>query len=173
VFQKPQLFPWRDVAGNAAYGLECRGVPPREARARAEALLGDMGLGSCREARPHELSEGMKQRVNLARALAVDPELLLMDEPYAALDVHTRRALIDELLASLEARPRTVVFASHALEEVVFLADRVAALGGRPARFGDVVEMALARPRGAGTEGRARVAERVVELEALLSAPDR
>lgn len=169
VFQRPQLFPWRDVADNAAYGLECRGVAPETARRRASELLSQMKLGEHLTDRPHRLSEGMKQRVNLARALLVEPELLLMDEPYSALDVVTRRALANELLKSWQERAFTVVFASHSLEEMVLLADRVAVLGEKPTRVRAVLDVDLPRPRGVGPEGRARLFSRVEELTELLS----
>lgn len=169
VFQEPHLFPWRDVLGNAAYGLECRGVAPREARERARVLLQRMKLGDHLGDRPHQLSEGMKQRVNLARALLVEPELLLMDEPYSALDIVTRRALQEELLKSWQERKFTLLLSSHSLEEVVLLADRVAALSEKPARITALVNVDLPRPRGVGPEGNARLFSRVLELTELLA----
>ena len=147
VFQKPQLFPWRTALENAAYGLECRGEPREGAREKARALLVRLGLGEKLAAHPHQLSEGMKQRVNLARALLVDPDLLLMDEPYTGLDVVARRRLQDDLLDLVRERELTVVFASHALDEVVYLCDRVAVLAGEPATIAGVHAIELARPR--------------------------
>lgn len=166
VFQKPQLLPWSSVVDNAAFGLACRGVARGQARARAEAMLAGMGLGDVVERRPHELSEGMQQRVNLARALLVEPEVLLMDEPYAALDVMTRERLWAELLAICEERSLTVLFASHDVEEVVVLADRVAVLGNEPTRVVAIEEVGLPRPRARG----AALYERVTALRERVGA---
>lgn len=169
VFQRPQLLPWRTVLDNAAYGLECRGEPLARARERARPLLERMKLGSHLCDHPHRLSEGMQQRVNLARALLVEPELLLMDEPYSALDPITSRALMDELLESRERRPFTVIFASHSLEEVAFLSDRVAALSEKPARVTEIARVDLARPRGHGASGAAALFSQIERLKELLS----
>lgn len=158
VFQKPQLLPWSSVADNAAFGLECRGVARDEARQRAEAMLAAMGLADVVDNRPHQLSEGMKQRVNLARALLVEPDVLLMDEPYDALDAMTRERLWSELLALCAERSLTVLFASHDLEEVVFLADRVAFLSDKPTSVLAVEEVGLPRPRVRGAALYERVA---------------
>lgn len=169
VFQKPQLLPWRTVLDNAAYGLECRGMTLVEARDRARPLLERMKLGAHLADHPHRLSEGMKQRVNLARALLVEPELLLMDEPYQALDPTARRALMDELLEDRAARPFTVIFASHSLDEVAYLSDRVAALTEKPTRVKEIAPVELARPRGVGTEGALALFSQIERLKELLS----
>jgi NitT/TauT family transport system ATP-binding protein len=169
VFQRPQLLPWKNVLDNAAYGLECRGEPLARARERARPLLERMKLEAHLGDHPHRLSEGMKQRVNLARALLVEPELLLMDEPYQALDPVTRRALMDELLESRERRPFTVIFASHSLDEVAYLSDRVAALSEKPARVTEVARVELPRPRGADPEGAAALFSQIERLKELLS----
>lgn len=167
VFQKPQLLPWASVIDNAAFGLECRGEERGRARERAKRMLAGMGLGDeTLEHRPHQLSEGMQQRVNLARALLVEPEILLMDEPYAALDVMTRERLWGELLASWRERSLTVLFASHDLEEVVFLADRVVFLSDKPTEVIAIEEVGLPRPRQRGVA----LYERVAALRVRIAA---
>jgi len=168
VFQKPQLLPWRDVLGNTAYGLECRGVPLPEARERAVPLLSRMGLDGHLYDHPHQLSEGMKQRVNLARALLVEPELLLMDEPFAALDALTRRQLQDELLEIWQGRGLTILFVSHSLEEVVYLSDRVGVLSEKPTRLKRIEPIDLAHPRGATAEAMLGLFEKAQALRSLL-----
>jgi ABC-type nitrate/sulfonate/bicarbonate transport system ATPase subunit len=171
VFQKSQLLPWRSVVDNAAFGLECRGLGLAEARQRATTLLETMGLGDVLAARPHQLSEGMKQRVNLARALLVEPDLLLMDEPYAALDVMTRRKLHRELLDLWREQRFTVIFASHSLEEVVLLADRVLVLSDKPTSVKAMTEVDLPRPRRLAGEGAGPVHGQIAAIEAQLSVP--
>jgi NitT/TauT family transport system ATP-binding protein len=168
VFQRPRLLPWRTVLSNATFGIECRGRGGDEATAKARTLLGRMGLSDQLECHPHELSEGMKQRVNLARALLVEPELLLMDEPFSALDLLTRRALHADLLELWEERGFTVVFVSHSLEEVVTLADRVAVLGPGSTGLRHLEQIDLARPRRADPAASLRLLERVEELSRLL-----
>ena len=147
VFQRPQLLPWRTVLDNALYGVECREQLGDAARQRAVALLERIGLGDHLHEHPHRLSEGMKQRVNLARALLIDPDLLLMDEPFSALDPATRRQLQDDLLALWQERGFTVVFVSHSLPEVTYLADRVAVFTDKPTTVRDVEVIDLPRPR--------------------------
>jgi len=164
VFQQPQLLPWATVVDNAAFGLECRGVSRDQARTRAAAMLETMGLTGALSRMPHQLSEGMKQRVNLARALLTEPSILLMDEPYSALDTMTRERLWGELLDLWRERELSVLFASHDLEEVVFLADRVAFLGDEPTRVLAVEEVRLPRPRVHGPA----LHERVAALRARL-----
>lgn len=147
VFQRPQLLPWRTVLDNAIYGLECQGADPEVSRRAATELLTRMRLEPHLHDHPHQLSEGMKQRVNLARALLVEPDLLLMDEPFAALDPLTRRRLQDDLLSLWRERGFTVMFVSHSLEEVAYLADRIAVASEKPSRIAEVVEVPLPRPR--------------------------
>ena len=147
VFQDPALLPWRTVLGNMAYGVECLRVPAKRALESARPWLALVGLEGFEHHYPHEISGGMQQRVNLARALAVDPEILLMDEPFAALDAQTRETMQSELLAVWGRAPKTVVFVTHDIGEALYLADRVVVLTARPARVRDIVAVSLPRPR--------------------------
>jgi len=151
VFQSDLLFPWRDVVGNIAFGLEVRRVSREDARRQARALVDLVGLGGFERALPHQLSGGMRQRVNLARALAVDPEVLLMDEPFSSLDAQTRELMQLELLRIWGERRKTVVFVTHQIEEAVFVSDRVLMLSRRPGRVKHNIPVPLGRPRHAGT----------------------
>lgn len=147
VFQRPQLLPWRTVLDNALYGVECREQLDDDARDRALELLQRMRLGDHVHEHPHRLSEGMKQRVNLARALLIEPDLLLMDEPFSALDPATSRKLQDDLLALWQERAFTVMFVSHSLTEVVYLADRVAVFTDKPSSVRAIEAIDVPRPR--------------------------
>ncbi|HYY54919.1 MAG TPA: ABC transporter ATP-binding protein [Candidatus Dormibacteraeota bacterium] len=147
VFQQPSLLPWRTVIGNVIYGLEIQGVPRQEARARAQKFVDLVGLQGFEESFPLELSGGMQQRVNLARALAVDPEVLLLDEPFAALDAQTRETMQLELLRIWSATRKTAVFITHDIVEAIYLADRVIVFTARPGRVKEVLGVDLARPR--------------------------
>jgi NitT/TauT family transport system ATP-binding protein len=147
VFQSDCLLPWRTVGGNVAFGLELQGVRRAEARARARQFIELVGLASFEGHFPHELSGGMRQRVNLARALTVDPEVLLMDEPFAALDAQTRELMQRELLRIWTADRKTVLFVTHQIDEAVYLSDRVVVLTARPGRMGESIEIDLPRPR--------------------------
>jgi NitT/TauT family transport system ATP-binding protein len=143
VFQQYALLPWRTAQGNVEFGLEAKNVPRRERVAKAREYLGLVGLESFADRYPHELSGGMKQRVAIARSLAFDPEVLLMDEPFAALDAQTRDGLQDELLRIWERTGKTVVFITHGIEEAVYLGQRVAVMTSRPGRIKQVVEVPL------------------------------
>ncbi|MHB9148648.1 MAG: ABC transporter ATP-binding protein [Thermoleophilia bacterium] len=147
VFQDYGLLPWRSALGNVELGLEISGVPRAERRARARALLRRMGLGDSESRKPHELSGGMRQRVNIARSLAVDPDVLLMDEPFGAVDALTRMELQDDLLQLHRAGGKTVVLVTHDIEEAIYLGDRVAVMGERPGSVQAVVPVNLAWPR--------------------------
>jgi NitT/TauT family transport system ATP-binding protein len=147
VFQSDCLLPWRSVRDNVAFGLKVRGVKKSEAHSRAAALIERVGLAGFESHFPHELSGGMRQRVNLARALAIDPEVLLMDEPFAALDAQTRELMQRELLRIWSADKKTVMFVTHQIDEAVYLADRVVVMTSRPGRIGEIVEVDLPRPR--------------------------
>jgi NitT/TauT family transport system ATP-binding protein len=135
------------VLDNAAYGLEVRRVPKNEARERARTFLRLVGLSEFEQYFPHQLSGGMRQRVNLARALAVDPDILLMDEPFAALDAHTRELMQLEVARIWDETKKTIVFVTHQLDEAVFLADRVVTLSARPGTIRAVTPIAIDRPR--------------------------
>ena len=153
VFQDSALFPWYKIIDNVSYGLVCAGVSKKDAHARAMPLIKLVGLSGFENKYPYQLSGGMQQRANLARALCVDPSLLLMDEPFAALDAQTRELMQAELLriwrgAEVEGGTRkTVLFITHQIEEAVFLSDRVVVMSARPGRIMADIKIDLARPR--------------------------
>ena len=147
VFQQYALFPWRTALENVEYALEVRGVGAAERRRKARHFLGLFGLGGFEDRYPSQLSGGMQQRVAIARALSADPEVLLMDEPFAALDAQTRDILQSELLRIWETIDTTVVFVTHSIDEAIFLADRVVVMTARPGRVKEIVEIDLPRPR--------------------------
>ncbi|BAS26670.1 ABC transporter ATP-binding protein [Limnochorda pilosa] len=147
VFQEDALYPWRTVAANVALGLEIAGWPAQRRRERVGELLEAVGLGGFDGYYPHQLSGGMRQRLSLARALALDPEVLLLDEPYGALDALTRLEMQEELLRLWERTGKTVVLITHDVEEALFLADRVAVMSPRPGRLLDEMPVSLPRPR--------------------------
>ena len=148
VFQQPGLLPWRDVLHNVTYGLEMSGrMRGRAAAAHARTLLKLVGLADFAGSFPHQLSGGMQQRVNLARALAVEPELLLLDEPFASVDAQTREALQVELLAICKRAEVTALFVTHDIGEAVFLAERVCIFSRRPGRILREVRVRLPKPR--------------------------
>jgi NitT/TauT family transport system ATP-binding protein len=147
VFQHHTLFPWKTVFANVEFGLKMRGVPAEERAARVKKILGQVGLAECEKHYPAQLSGGMQQRVNLARALVNRPRVLLMDEPFAALDAQTR-LLMQELLLRLWAESKmTVIFVTHDIDESLFLADRLVVLSQRPAAIRREITVPLARPR--------------------------
>src|SRR5262245_21037661 len=144
VFQHDSLFPWRTVIENGTYGLDLQGrLAKAERRERARALIDLVGLSGFAEHYPHELSGGMRQRVNIARALAVEPQLLLLDEPFAALDAQTREFMQVELLKILARAKTTALFVTHQINEAVFLADRVVVFSARPAGIKDIIAVEL------------------------------
>jgi NitT/TauT family transport system ATP-binding protein len=144
VFQQYALLPWRTAQGNVEFGLEAKHVPRRERAAKAREYLDLVGLHGFADRYPHELSGGMKQRVAIARSLAFDPDVLLMDEPFAALDAQTRDGLQDELLRIWEKTGKTIVFITHGIEEAVYLGQRVAVMTSRPGRIKQIVDIPLA-----------------------------
>jgi NitT/TauT family transport system ATP-binding protein len=143
VFQQYALLPWRTALANVQFGLEAKHVPRRERAERAREYLDLVGLSGFHDRYPHELSGGMKQRVAIARSLAFDPDVLLMDEPFAALDAQTRDGLQDELLRIWEKTGKTIVFITHGIEEAVYLGQRVAVLTSRPGRIKQVVDVPI------------------------------
>jgi NitT/TauT family transport system ATP-binding protein len=147
VFQQESVFPWMTVRDNAAFGLKARGIPKRERYAMVQPILDKAGLTGFEDALPYQLSGGMKQRVALARAFANDPEILLMDEPFAALDEQTKLILQAELLRIWEASGKTVMYVTHSIDEAIALADRVLVMSARPGRVKDLIDVAKIFPR--------------------------
>lgn len=147
VFHGRTLFPWLSLRQNVAYGLQANGRGKHEALSVADELLDRVGLSEFSHAWPHQVSEGMRQRTSLARALAIDPELLLMDEPFGALDEQTRYLLQEELLRIWERSGKTVVFVTHSIEEALLLGDRVLVMTARPGTIADEIVVPFARPR--------------------------
>ena len=147
MFQEFALFPWKSVAGNIAWGLEAQNFPREEIKEIVEKYLVMMGLADFRNHYPAELSGGMKQRVALARVLAFDPKVLLMDEPFGALDAQTRELMQEEVTRLWERTRKTIVFVTHDIEEAVYLGDRVVVMSARPGRIREEVTIDLPRPR--------------------------
>ncbi len=159
VFQSPALLPWRTVLRNVTYGLECQKVPVKEAISVARKYIDLVGLNGFEDHFPHELSGGMQQRANLARALAVDPEILLMDEPFAALDAQTREVMQSELLSIWQKTKKTILFVTHQINEAIFLSDRVIVFSARPGEVRESISIDLSRPRDYATKRRERFLE--------------
>ena len=147
VFQQAGLLPWFDVLTNIEIGLRAKGLSKKEARAISSRYVRLFRLKGFEKAYPHQLSGGMQQRVGVARAFAIDPPILLMDEPFGALDAQTRVLLQEELIRLWEGSRKTVVFVTHSIDEAIFLADRVVVMGARPGRVRTIVDVPLARPR--------------------------
>jgi NitT/TauT family transport system ATP-binding protein len=173
VFQHPSLLPWRTVSGNVRYGMEMQRRYDRQAMLeRAERFVKLVGLDGFQRRYPSELSGGMQQRVNLARALACDPAVLLMDEPFAALDAQTREIMQSELLKIWAESRKTVLFITHQINEALYLADRVVVLGAHPGRVKAVFDVPFGRPRPLGLKRDPRFLEledpiwRLLEVEA-------
>jgi NitT/TauT family transport system ATP-binding protein len=164
VFQEYALFPWMTVAENVAFGLEVKGAPAAEIRTIVDAWLGKLGLSDFRDRFPKDLSGGMRQRVAIARVLAIDPPVLLMDEPFGALDALTRRNLQDELLRIWSGSGKTVLFVTHGIEESIYLADRVVVMTYRPGAVKEVVPVDLPRPRDPSSPGFGALARRITAL---------
>jgi NitT/TauT family transport system ATP-binding protein len=149
IFQQPSLLPWRSARQNVEFGLELQGVGRAERTRRATALLDLVGLGSAAERYPHQLSGGMQQRIGLARALAIEPAILLMDEPFSALDAQTREVLQAELLRIKAETGKTILFVTHDLDEAIYLSDRVVVMAARPGRVSEIIDIPFPRPRPA------------------------
>jgi NitT/TauT family transport system ATP-binding protein len=161
VFQHFGLMPWKRVRGNVAYGVELAGLSAAECRRRVDRYTEMVGLGGFEDHYPYQLSGGMQQRVGLARALAMEPDILLMDEPFGSLDAQTREIMQDELLRIHALVPHTMVFITHSIEEAIALGDRVVVLSARPARVREVLAVDIPRPR---TVASVIAHERFVEL---------
>lgn len=171
VFQNFALLPWLSVVSNVAIGLEAAGASKQERVERAHALVHQVGLKGFENSYPGELSGGMQQRVGLARALVVDPKVLLMDEPFGALDAQTRRVMQEDLIALHEKQAKPTVVVTHDMEEAVRLGDRVVLLTARPGRIDEIIDITLPRPRPENIESDPRFGEAVRHLwERLRSA---
>ena len=147
VFQSFNLFPWRTVRGNIEFGMEIKGASKNERKSVSQRLIELVGLQGFERKYPYELSGGMQQRVGIARALAIDPAVLLMDEPFGALDAQTREDMQDELLRIWAAARKTVLFVTHSIEEAIYLSDRVMIMTPRPGRILAVLDIPFDRPR--------------------------
>ncbi len=147
VWQDHTLIPWRKIRDNVAFGLELRGMPSSERYPIAEQALSDLGIGAFADYYPRQLSGGMRQRAGIARALVTDPQILLMDEPFAAVDAQTRRILQEQVLDLSQRLKKTIVFVTHSIEEALILGDRIAVMSARPGRIQEVIEVPFPRPR--------------------------
>jgi NitT/TauT family transport system ATP-binding protein len=168
VFQNFALFPWKTVRQNILYGLEKQRLPRAAREKRAQELIELVHLRGFENSYPAQLSGGMKQRVAIARTLAIDPAILLMDEPFGALDAQTRALMHEELLAIIRRTPKTVVFVTHDVREAVYLADRVAVMSARPGRIKEIVDTSFAGERGSEIAGTREFAEKVEHLWSLV-----
>lgn len=159
VFQDHGVFPWLSVVDNVAFGLEMQGVGSAERRGRARAFLDRVGLAEFADRHPHELSVGMRQRVGIARAFVSDFPILLLDEPFGALDAQTRLLLQEELLEIWQGERKLAVFVTHDIEEAILLGDRVLVMSGRPGRILEEIPVPLPRPRALAAPDRPEVKE--------------
>jgi NitT/TauT family transport system ATP-binding protein len=170
VFQEYVLFPWRTARQNVEFGPLLQRLPPAEQRAIADRYLALVGLAEHAHKYPRELSGGMKQRVAIARALANAPQVLLMDEPFGALDAQTREVMQEELLKIWLAEKKTIVFVTHSISESIYLADDIVVMTARPGRIKEIVPVDLPRPRERGSPeflAIARTVERLVKEEVV------
>lgn len=167
VFQQFALFPWKNVEDNIEFGLKNRSAPPQERREAVDRYIALMGLKGYETAFPHQLSGGMQQRVAIARAYALESKVLLMDEPFGALDAQTRVVMQEELVRLARSNPRTVLFITHAVEEAVYLADRVVIMTKRPGRIKEIIDVRSVRERE-NWDSHAQI-EEVMELESFNS----
>lgn len=161
VFQQFGLFPWKRLDQNIAYGLKLRGKSPVETTAVVDRYVNLVGLSGFEHCYPYQLSGGMQQRAGLARALAVNPSVLLMDEPFGSLDAQTRETLQEELLRILEREPKTVLFVTHSVDEAIFLGDRILVMTPRPGRVREILSVEIPRPRDIS---QARADDRAIKL---------
>ena len=151
VFQHFGLFPWKRLDENIAYGLELRGSPRQEVTATVERYIQLMGLKGFEKSYPYQLSGGMQQRAGLARALAINPSLLLMDEPFGSLDAQTREMMQEELLRILDGEKKTMIFMTHSIDEAILLGDRIVMMSRRPGRIREIIPVNIPRPRKIGS----------------------
>ena len=170
VFQEHALFPWRTVLNNIAFGLEQRGVGKRERHEKAQYYVDMMGLQGFENKFPHQLSGGMRQRVGIARALAIQPDLLLMDEPLSALDAQTRLILQEELLRIWESERHSTLYVTHNIQEAVALADRVVVLSSRPGQVAAVVTISVPKMERDQPEWQQTMAEYAKQIWQLIRA---
>lgn len=170
VFQEYAIFPWKTVIQNVAFGLQMRGISEKDRMDVAHGWLDRVGLAKFADHYPHQISGGMKQRVSIIRALANDPEVLLMDEPLGALDAQTRVVLQDELMRIWEETRKTVVYITHSLDEAVLLGDRVVLMSAQPGRILDIYEIDIDRPRSIDTMNLPAFAEYRAAIWQRLSA---
>jgi NitT/TauT family transport system ATP-binding protein len=166
VFQQFALFPWKSVDENIGFGLKCQGIGETERAKKVAHYVALMGLAGYERAYPHQLSGGMQQRVAIARSYALDPGVLLMDEPFGALDAQTRVGMQEELIRLSRLNPRTVLFITHAVEEAVYLADRVVVMTPRPGRIDEIIDVASIR-HAEGWDGKERI-EEVMDQESFI-----
>ena len=168
VFQEFALFPWRTAQANVEFGLEELGMAAGERREQARRYLDMSGLRGFETKFPHQLSGGMRQRVGIARALAVDPAVLLMDEPFSALDAQTRTLMMEDLLGIWEHTRKSILYVTHNIQEAVYMADRVVVLSRRPGRVLDIVRIALPRPRAQAMQGEPAFVQAVERIWGLI-----
>ncbi len=162
VFQEFALFPWRTVRKNIEFGPELSKVPPEKIKEISDRFIELVGLKTFEDAHPKELSGGMKQRVGIARALANDPSILLMDEPFGSIDAQTRNLMQKELLRIWQTTKKTVMFVTHSVEEAVFLADKIIIMTARPGKVRETIEVPLARPRDRTSQEFIKIRARVL-----------
>ena len=163
VFQDFALFPWRSVRKNVEFGLEIAGLSKEERRERADKYLKIVGLEKFADHRVHELSGGMKQRVAIARAMVTNPDVILMDEPFGALDAQTRNIMQAGLLRILEKTDQTIIFITHSVDEAVYLSDRIVVLTKRPAKIKEVIQIDWPRPRDRASVEFTALRKRILE----------
>jgi NitT/TauT family transport system ATP-binding protein len=168
VFQSPTLLPWASVLDNVLFPLRMMGRMARDSAERARELIRLVGLEGFEQKSPRELSGGMQQRVAICRALIHEPQVLLMDEPFGALDALTREEMTLELLRIWETRPKTIVFVTHSIPEAVLLADRVVVMSARPGRIAEIIDVPLERPRSFDSEGQPEFQRRTHRIRELI-----
>ena len=173
VFQEFALFPWRTVRKNVEFGMEMKKVPKEERHRISQKYIDLVGLDGFENAHPYELSGGMKQRVGIARALANEPEVLLMDEPFGALDAQTRNLMQKELLRIWQETKKTVIFVTHSVDEAVFLADRIVIMSARPGTVSEIYTIPWSRPRDRASLDFANLRKQILsKLEKMVRIED-